>query len=100
MRPFDSASLYYLRPETLNGEGAGLRGLNLSGGYVDTSTPMGSMLFTIMVALARMDHDIKRDRIVDSIGKRREGPRRKGRLIGDSKIRSTLRLVESGEPAS
>ena len=34
------------------GRGAGLRVLNLGGGNVDTSTPMGSMLFTIM-AVAR-----------------------------------------------
>ena len=38
--------------EELRGRGAGLRVLNLGGGNVDTSTPMGSMLFTIM-AVAR-----------------------------------------------
>lgn len=49
---------------------AGLRVLNLGGGDVDTSTPMGSMLFTIMAALAQMEHDIKSERITDSISKR------------------------------
>jgi len=60
--------------QELRERGAGLRALNLGGGDVDTATPMGSMLFTIMAALARMEHDIKRERIVDSIGKRRESP--------------------------
>ena len=37
----------------LRGRGAGLRVLNLGGGDVETSTPMGPMLFTITVALAQ-----------------------------------------------
>ncbi|GAA1770513.1 hypothetical protein GCM10009747_34680 [Agromyces humatus] len=51
---------------------AGHRVLNLAIGDVDTSTPTGSMLFTIMAALAQLEHDIKRERIVDSISKRRD----------------------------
>lgn len=89
--------------QELRGRGAGLRVLNLGGGDVDTSTPMGSMLFTIMAALAQMEHDIKRERIVDSIEKRREAGKDLGgrpRLISDSKIRNALRLVDSGEPAA
>ena len=57
--------------DELRARGAGLRVLNLGGGDVDTSTPMGSMLFTVMAALAQMEHQIKRERIVDSISKRR-----------------------------
>jgi DNA invertase Pin-like site-specific DNA recombinase len=89
--------------QELRSRGAGLRVLNLGGGDVDTSTPMGSMLFTIMAALAQMEHDIKRERIIDSIGKRREVGKDLGgrpRLISDSKIRNALRLVDSGEPAA
>ena len=41
--------------EALRGRGAGLRVLNLGGGDVDTATPMGSMVFTVMAALARRD---------------------------------------------
>src|SRR5699024_4269741 len=48
-----------------------LRVLNLGGGDVDTSTPMGSMVFTVMAALAQMELDIKRERITDSVAKRR-----------------------------
>lgn len=44
----------------------------LEAGDVDTSTPMGSMLFTIMAALAQVEHEIKRERILDSISKRRD----------------------------
>ena len=38
--------------DELRTRGAGLRILNLGGGDVDTATPTGSMLFTIMAALA------------------------------------------------
>ena len=87
----------------LRGRGAGLRVLNLGGGDVDTSTPMGSMLFTIMAALAQMEYDIKRERIVDSIAKRREAGRDLGgrpRRVTDSQVRSALRLIEGGEPTA
>ena len=32
---------------------------------------MGSMLFTVMAALAQMELEIKRERITDSVSKRR-----------------------------
>lgn len=51
--------------------GAGLRVLNLGGGDVDTSTPMGPMVFTVVAALAQVELDIKRERITDSVAKRR-----------------------------
>jgi DNA invertase Pin-like site-specific DNA recombinase len=89
--------------EELRGRGAGLRVLNLGGGDVDTATPMGSMLFTIMAALAQMEHEIKRERVTDSISKRREAGRALGgrpRRVTDSQIRSAVRLVKSGEPAA
>ncbi|WP_336855449.1 recombinase family protein [Sinomonas albida] len=89
--------------DELRGRGAGLRVLNLGGGDVDTATPMGSMLFTIMEALAQMEHEIKRERVVDSISKRREAGKDLGgrpRRITDSQIRNAVRLVEGGEPAA
>jgi DNA invertase Pin-like site-specific DNA recombinase len=89
--------------QALRGRGAGLRVLNLGGGDVDTATPMGSMLFTIMAALAQMEHDIKRERIVDSISKRRAAGKDLGgrpRRVTDSQVRSAIRLVETGEPAA
>ena len=87
----------------LRSRGAGLRVLNLGGGDVDTATPMGSMLFTIMAALAQMEHEIKRERVTDSINKRREAGKDLGgrpRRVTDSQIRSAVRLVDSGEPAA
>jgi DNA invertase Pin-like site-specific DNA recombinase len=83
--------------------GAALRVLNLGGGDVDTATPMGSMLFTIMATLAQMELEIKRERIVDSVSKRREAGKDLGgrrQSISDSQIRNALRLVKSGEPAA
>jgi DNA invertase Pin-like site-specific DNA recombinase len=89
--------------DELRGRGAGLRVLNLGGGDVDTATPMGSMLFTIMAALAQMEHGIKRERVTDSISKRREAGKDLGgrpQRVIDSQIRSAVRLVEGGEPAA
>ncbi|SMY02616.1 Helix-turn-helix domain of resolvase [Brevibacterium antiquum] len=58
------------------------------------------MLFTILAALAQMEHEIKRERITDSTNKRREAGRGLGcrpRQIADSQIRNTIRLIDSGE---
>lgn len=87
----------------LRGEGAALRVLNLDGGDVGTSTPMGSMVFTVMAALAQMELDIKRERITDSVAKRRTAGKDLGgrRLtFTDSQIRSARKLIEAGEPAT
>jgi DNA invertase Pin-like site-specific DNA recombinase len=84
----------------LRSRGAGLRVLNLGGGDVDTATPMGSMLFTIMAALGQMEHEIKRERVIDSINKRRDAGQDLGgrpRVISDSQIRNARRLIEGGE---
>lgn len=89
--------------QALRGRGAGLRVLNLGGGDVDTATPMGSMLFTIMAALAQMEHDIKRERVIDYIRKRRAAGKDLGgrpRRFTGSQVRSAIRLSESGEPAA
>lgn len=89
--------------DELRGRGAGLRVLNLGGGDVDTSTPMGSMMFTIMAALAQMEHEIKRERVVDSIAKRRAAGHDLGgrpQRITDSQVKSALRLVAAGTPAA
>ncbi|MDF9749657.1 DNA invertase Pin-like site-specific DNA recombinase [Arthrobacter sp. ES3-54] len=89
--------------DELRSRGAGLRVLNLGGGDVDTATPMGSMLFTIMAALAQMEHEIKRERVTDSINKRRQaglGLGGRPRRVTDSQIQNAVRLVKDGEPAA
>ncbi|WP_058954327.1 recombinase family protein [Kocuria rhizophila] len=89
--------------EALRGRGAGLRVLNLGGGEVDTATPMGSMVFTVMAALAEMELEIKRERITDSVAKRRAAGKDLGgrrQTFTDSQIRNALRLIEGGEPAT
>ncbi|MEG9249997.1 recombinase family protein [Arthrobacter sp. Soc17.1.1.1] len=80
-----------------------LRVLNLGGGNVDTGTPMGSMVFTVMAALAQMELEIKRERVNDSNTKRRSagmdlGGRRP--VFSDSQIANARRLIEQGQPAS
>ena len=89
--------------ESLREKGVGLRVLNLGGGEVDTSTPMGSMVFTVMAALAEMELEIKRERVTDSVAKRRAaggdlGGRRQ--QFTDSQIRSARRLIDAGQPAA
>jgi DNA invertase Pin-like site-specific DNA recombinase len=89
--------------DELSARGAGLRVLNLGGGDVDTSTPMGSMLFTIMAALAQMEQEIKRERVVDSINKRRDAGANLGgrpKRVTDSQVRNALRLVKDGQSAA
>ena len=89
--------------EELRGRGAVLRVLNLGGGDVDTATPMGSMLFTIMAAFGQMEHEIKRERVIDSIAKRRGAGKNLGgrpRIISDGQIRNARSLIDSGEPAA
>jgi DNA invertase Pin-like site-specific DNA recombinase len=79
---------------------AGLRVLNLGGGDVDTSTPMGAMVFTVMSALAQMELDIKRERITDSVAKRRTAGGDLGgrpKTVSDRQIRNALHLIEEGE---
>lgn len=89
--------------EQLRGQGAGLRVLNLGGGDVDTSTPMGSMVFSVMAALAQMELEIKRERVRDSVSKRRRAGKDLGgrrAVFTDSQIGSAIQLLESGQPAS
>ena len=89
--------------EALRGRGAGLRVLNLGGGDVDTHTPIGSMVFTVMAALAQMELEIKRERITDSVAKRRAAGKDLGgrrQTFTDSQIRNALRLIDGGEPAT
>lgn len=85
--------------EAPRGRGAGLRVLNLGGGDVDTATPMGSMVFTV-APLAQMELENIRERIADSMAKRRAAGKDLGgrrQTFTDSHIRNALRLIESGE---
>jgi DNA invertase Pin-like site-specific DNA recombinase len=89
--------------EDLRGRGAALRVLNLGGGDVDTGTPMGSMVFTVMAALAQMELDIKKERVGDSVSKRRAagldlGGRRQ--VFTERQIKSAADLIEKGRPAT
>ena len=61
------------------------------------------MLSTIMAALGQMEHEIKRERVVNSINKSRAAGKDLGgrpRIITDSQIRNARRLIEGGEPAA
>lgn len=89
--------------DDLRALGVGLRVLNLGGGDVDTSTPTGQMVFTVMAALGQMELDIKRERINDSVSKRRAAGKDLGGRkpqVTDSQVKNAVRLIESGEPAA
>ena len=61
---------------------------------------MGSMLIIIMAALASIEHEVKQERVTDSINKRREAGKDLGgrpRRIIDSQIRNAIRLVSGIE---
>ena len=89
--------------EELRERNIGLRVLNLGGGDVDTKTPMGAMVFTVIAALAQMELEIKRERITDYVTKRRTtcsdlGGRRP--TFTESQIRTAEKLIQAGEPAT
>ena len=89
--------------EQLRSQGASLRVLNLGGGDVDTSTPMGSMGFSVMAALAHMELEIRRERVRDSVSKRRRAGKDLGgrrAVFTDSQVTSAVELLEAGQPAS
>src|SRR5699024_9602173 len=89
--------------QQLRERGAGLRVLYLGGGDVDSSTPMRAMVYRVMAALAQMELDIKRERITDSVAKRRAAGKDLGgrrRAFTDSQIRSAMKLIDAGEPAT
>jgi DNA invertase Pin-like site-specific DNA recombinase len=89
--------------DDLKSAGVALRVLNLGGGDVDTRTPTGQMVLTIFAALAQMELEIKRERIGDSVSKRRAAGKdlggRKAQFT-DSQIRNAARLIDSGQPAA
>ena len=83
--------------------GAALRVLNLRGANVENSTHTGSMVLTVMAALAQIELEIKRERINESVTNRRAagadlGGRRP--TFTNSQNRNAQRLVEAGETAS
>ena len=87
----------------LRGRAINLKVLNLGGGAVDTATPMGSMTFTVMAALAQMELDIKRERITDSVSKRRAAGKDLGgrrAQFTDSQVMNARRLIEGGQPGT
>ena len=60
-------------------------------------------MFTVMAALAQMELDIKRERITDSVSKRREaGKNLGGRKLQftSSQIQNAQRLIDAGESAT
>jgi len=61
------------------------------------------MVFTVMAALAQMELEIKRERITDSVSKRRAAGKDLGgrrQALTDSQVKNAARLIDAGEPAA
>ncbi len=72
-------------------------------GRRDAATSMASMVLTVMAALARMEREIERERITDSVSKRRAaGEDLGGRRLAftDSQVTNGAQLIDAGEPAA
>ncbi|GAB2598763.1 hypothetical protein GCM10009696_00200 [Kocuria himachalensis] len=70
---------------------------------MDTQSPMGSMVFTVMVAQVQMRLEIQGERITDSVVEHRSaGNNLGGRrpTFSDCQIRIALRLIQAREPAT
>ena len=60
-------------------------------------------MFTVMAALAQMELEIKRERITDSVSKRRAASKNLGGRkpqFTPSQIQNAQRLIDAGEPAT
>src|SRR5690625_4208641 len=89
--------------QQLRERGAGLRVLKRGGGDGATSTAVGWLVFTVMGVVAEMELDTKRERITDSVAKRRAAGKDLGgrrRAFTDRQIRSAMKLIDAGEPAT
>ena len=89
--------------DELQDRGVNLRVLNLGGEAVDTRTPTGRLLLTIMSGIAEMERAIKVERVRDSVAKRRA---RGGDLGGrperfsEGTVDVARRLLDEGVPAA
>lgn len=73
----------------LQDNGVNLRVLNLGGENIDTASPMGKMMFTVMIALAEMELEVKSERNRDSVAKRRAT----GKDLGGRKEKYSADLI-------
>lgn len=87
----------------LQDNGVNLRVLNLGGENIDTASPMGKMMFTVMIALAEMELEVKSERNRDSVAKRRATGKdlggRKEKYSADS-IHGAIADIANGTSAS
>lgn len=89
--------------DELQERGVNLRVLNLGGESVDTRTPTGRLLLTVLSGIAEMERSIKAERIRDSVAKRRETGGDLGgrpRVATESKARTARLMLDQGTPAT
>jgi DNA-binding phage protein len=84
----------------LKGQGAGTEPWWGDG---DTPTPMGSMVSTVMAAMAQMEREVTRERTTDLVATRRAAGKDLGgrrQTFKDPQIRDAVRLIDGGEPTT
>ena len=89
-----STKHFVLALEEFNSLGIDFISLNES---IDTSTPMGRMVFTVIAAVAELERSIIRERVVMGLDRAKRQGKRLGRpksFVSESKI---LRLKEEGK---
>ena len=76
-------------------QGIGIRILNLG---IDTSTPAGQMVLTIMSALAEMEREVLRERTLDGLAAARRRGKHGGRppALSSAQRREALRMRKDG----
>jgi DNA invertase Pin-like site-specific DNA recombinase len=72
--------------DTLNGAGVNLYVHNMHGMPVDTTTPIGKMVFTVISAIAEMERGVMRERITAGINRAKAQGKRFGRPKLDSAL--------------
>jgi len=63
---------------------------------VDTSTPMGKAMFTIVAAVAELERDLIRERVVAGLDRARRKGKSLGRPRRDVNVDRALQLLEAG----
>lgn len=63
---------------------------------VDTSTPAGRMVFTVLAAVAELERDIIRERVVAGVRRAQAAGRHCGRPVVDLDLRPAVAMLEQG----
>ena len=91
--PFTESTKLIELVEKIHQLGADIRSLKEN---IDTTSPMGKMVFTVMAAVAEMERDLIRERTADGLKAARARGRKGGRpAIDQEQLNLALRMYDS-----